>query len=174
MLWCAVADFLVRCGLYHLLVETVVDSPLFRPKGSTLLTQEIQTHLVVARREVGSRNSWHPPHVRRHDPRSSSLRVARPRSFPAPPWFTTGLFSTRVAVGSRAENFRRPPSDFGGRINRLLRLCTGGAPLLNGGIAAVPRSREAVKIDSWSCHSNYYFSHFRTSHSIHPYIKGGD
>ena len=136
-MWCAVADFLVRCGLYHLLVETVVDSPLFRPKGSTLLTQEIQTRLVVARHEVGSRNSWHPPHVRRRNPRSSSLRVVRPRSFPAPPWLTTGLFSARVAVGSRADNFRRPLSDFGGRITRLLELCAGGAPLLYGGIAAL-------------------------------------
>ena len=115
----------------------MVDSPLFLPKGSTLLTQEIQTRLGVARREVGNRNPWYPPHARRRNPRSSSLRVVRPRSFPASPWLTTGLVSARVAVGSRADNFRRPLSDFGGRITRLLALCAGGAPLLYGGIAAL-------------------------------------
>ena len=53
-----------------------------------------------------------PPHARRRTPRGSSLRVVRPRSFPAPPWITTGLVSFRVAIGSRVEDSRRPLSDF--------------------------------------------------------------
>ena len=118
-----------------------------------------------------------PPRIRRRVPWRSSLRVVRPRSFPASPWLTISLFPARAASGSRVEDPKRPLDDFG-RSNYPATLhCAPGGPhsyFLGAWRSLVPYFWGAAGLNSWSCHSKYYFSHFRTSHNIHPYIRGGD